>query len=94
MQILKELTYKDDVALAIGFFDGVHTAHRKVISSCIEYSKKNNLKSAVLTFSEHPCVSIWNVTPQYIIPRQSRIHLIEELGTDYLYKNSENYTQN
>ena len=85
MQQFNKFIKKNDIALAIGFFDGVHIAHKKVISSCINYAKKNNLKSAVLTFCEHPCVSIWNVVPKYIIPKEDRVKFIEELGTDYLY---------
>ena len=85
MQTFDQFVHQDNIALAIGFFDGVHTAHRKVISSCVEYAKNNNLKSAVLTFREHPCISIWNVKPQYIVTKQKRIDLISNLGVDYLY---------
>ena len=85
MQILDKLTFKDNIALAIGFFDGVHFAHKKVISECVNYAKEHNLKSAVLTFKEHPCVSIWKVPPQYIISSELRQKKIADLGVDYLY---------
>lgn len=85
MEILDSLIYKEDIALAIGFFDGVHLAHQKVISECVQYAQKNNIKSAVLTFSEHPCISIWNVQPQYIISSKNRQNKIKDLRVDYLY---------
>lgn len=38
------------VALALGFFDGVHIGHRAVISAAAEYAKANNLDTGVFTF--------------------------------------------
>jgi riboflavin kinase/FMN adenylyltransferase len=44
----------ENLALAIGNFDGMHLGHQKVINSCIEIAKQNNLTPAVLTFHPHP----------------------------------------
>lgn len=40
--------------VALGNFDGVHRGHRKVISRCIEISKKQGMLSAVYIFETHP----------------------------------------
>ena len=40
--------------LAIGNFDGVHIGHQKIISSLVNYAKKNNKPSAILSFNPHP----------------------------------------
>lgn len=85
MKIFNNLIFENDIALAIGFFDGVHLAHQKVISQCVAYAKLHNLKAAVLTFKEHPCISIWNVQPEYIISSKLRQEKISNLGIDYLY---------
>ena len=39
-------------AVALGYFDGVHLGHRKVIESAVEYAKENGIKSAVFTFGD------------------------------------------
>lgn len=36
--------------IALGFFDGVHLGHRKIISKTVEIAKKMELTSTVLTF--------------------------------------------
>ena len=85
MEIFNKLISKGEISIAFGFFDGVHIGHKKVIKSCINYARSHGIKSAVLTFAEHPCVSVWNVKPQYIITKEQRINAIKELGVDYLY---------
>lgn len=45
---------KNGIACALGFFDGVHIGHQKLIKTLIENSKKNHLKSMIFTFEEHP----------------------------------------
>ena len=38
----------------VGFFDGVHRGHRDLIKQLIKVSKKRKMKSAVVTFRQHP----------------------------------------
>ncbi|MCE3255165.1 MAG: bifunctional riboflavin kinase/FAD synthetase [Rickettsiaceae bacterium] len=40
--------------LTIGNFDGIHLGHQKILNQAREIAKKNNLKSALLTFEPHP----------------------------------------
>ncbi|GAA0332159.1 bifunctional riboflavin kinase/FAD synthetase [Bacillus carboniphilus] len=74
-------------AMAIGFFDGVHLGHQKVIKTAIEYAKAHNMKSAVMTFDPHPSVvlgkNVQNV--EMITPMQEKIEQIRALGVDYLF---------
>ena len=37
-------------ALALGFFDGVHIAHQKIISAAVDYAREHGLRAAALTF--------------------------------------------
>ena len=46
----------EPVALAIGFFDGLHLGHKEVIEKMIEIADEKNLKKAVMTFDPHPSV--------------------------------------
>lgn len=84
MQIIKNLEYLKNLSIALGFFDGVHTAHQKVIASAVDYAGKNGLKSAVITFKDHPVCYLKNVQPSYICQRKFSYNLIETLGVDYL----------
>ena len=43
-----------DTVCAIGFFDGVHAAHKKLINEMVDYGNKHNLKKGVITFDVHP----------------------------------------
>jgi len=40
--------------LSIGMFDGVHLGHKQVIDTCCSIAQKDNLKSVLITFSNHP----------------------------------------
>ena len=86
MQIFTELNENKNLSLALGFFDGVHRGHKKVIDSAVNYAKENGLKSAVITFKDHPCCHFYGVCPQYILSRTDREKQIESLGIDYLYE--------
>lgn len=85
MEIFTELNTKSDLSLALGFFDGVHKGHQAVINSAVDFAKQNDVKSAVVTFQDHPCCYFYDVKPQYILQREDRIKLFEEQGADYLY---------
>lgn len=86
MQIFTELNKNPNLSLALGFFDGVHIGHQAVIKSAVDFAKQNGNKSAVITFSDHPCCYFWGVCPKYILTRKQREQRIKELGVDYLYE--------
>jgi riboflavin kinase/FMN adenylyltransferase len=44
----------DGCVLSIGMFDGVHLGHKQVIDTCCNIAQKDNLKSVLITFSNHP----------------------------------------
>ncbi|MBE3093579.1 MAG: hypothetical protein IMZ52_01005, partial [Actinobacteria bacterium] len=43
-----------DVVVVIGFFDGVHIGHKKIIRLCVEKAKKIKGTSVVFTFDKPP----------------------------------------
>lgn len=85
MQIFNELNENTGLSLAFGFFDGVHIGHQAVIKSAVDFAEKNNAKSAVITFQDHPCCFFYHVQPKYIIKKHDKINFIEKSGVDYLY---------
>ena len=86
MQKFSELNQKQNLAIDLGYFDGVHIGHRAVIKSAVDFAKKNNTKSAVITFSDHPYCYFKGVCPKYILTREEREKRIASLGVDYLYE--------
>lgn len=85
MDVLFELTNINNLSLALGFFDGVHIGHQIVINNAVLFAKKNNKKSAVITFKEHPKAILGNNNIKTIIDNNTKINLISNLGIDYLF---------
>lgn len=86
MEIFNEFNHNPNLAIALGFFDGVHLGHKKVIKSAVDFARQHNTKSAVITFKEHPCCIFYDVKPSYILKDSERRKQIADLGVDYLYE--------
>ncbi len=73
--------------MALGFFDGVHLGHQKVILQAKQVAEEKNLKSAVMTFSPHPkeVLSHAHVPMEYLTPLQDKATLISDLGINTLF---------
>ncbi len=67
--------------LILGFFDGIHSGHQKVINSAVEYAKLNGLKTILLTFPKSPA-EYFAGGFEYIYPRKYNYELIKKLGVD------------
>ncbi len=76
----------DEMVLALGYFDGVHKGHQKVILKAKEIADRLGRKSAVMTFNPHPLVVLRNQKEiDYITPLEEKIHLISQLNVDILF---------
>lgn len=84
MDIISSVYSIAQLSLALGFFDGVHYAHQKVISAAVNYAQEHNTKSAVVTFNKHPFCVLKNIEPKYITSRKDCYDLIGSLGIDYI----------
>jgi riboflavin kinase/FMN adenylyltransferase len=78
-------TKKEEVAAAIGFFDGVHKAHQTLIHTMKHQAKKQGLLSAVITFDRHPRSVIQSNDYKYLTPLSRKIKKIESHDIDILY---------
>jgi len=67
-------------ALALGFFDGVHLGHQKVILNAVKKAQELETTCAVVTFSKHPRHVISKSSPSLLIPLEERLELFESLG--------------
>ncbi|HLR38985.1 MAG TPA: bifunctional riboflavin kinase/FAD synthetase, partial [Jeotgalicoccus sp.] len=76
----------EQIAMALGFFDGLHIGHQEVINTMIEIADKKGLKKAVLTFDPHPSVVLSQKQQRttYITPLPVKEKILEEYGIDYL----------
>lgn len=78
----------DDVVMVLGFFDGVHLGHQKVIETGKRVAKEKKLKLAVMTFNQHPSIVFQKVLPEnmkYLNSLEQKERLMENLGVDILY---------
>lgn len=75
-----------DVAMALGYFDGVHLGHQKVIKTAKSKAEQHNLSSAVLSFFPHPKSILQPDVPvSYLEPIEQKIEKLEHLGVDVFY---------
>lgn len=71
-----------DLILCLGFFDGVHLGHQKLIKK----AKKEGYKLGILTFNQSPAYVLGNkLVDNCITSISDKADIFEELGVDYLY---------
>ena len=51
---------------ALGFFDGVHLGHQKLLSQCVQLATEYNCTTAAITFDRHP-KSLFSEKPTVLI---------------------------
>lgn len=73
-------------AIALGFFDGVHIAHQKIIKTAVDYAREYDLTPIALTFDKSPLEILRPGTARYLTQNEEKAHLIAELGagTEFL----------
>jgi len=81
--MLKNLTPS---SAAIGFFDGVHLGHQRVIRKALEVAEERGLVSAVFTFDPSPKAVLGNPDDvKYITLLEDKVRLIQSLGVERLF---------
>ncbi len=78
---LNELNIEGERALALGFFDGLHKAHREVISA----ASGENLLCTVVTFKEDPSLYLSGKT-EYLITDSDKEKELCKIGVKSLVK--------
>ncbi|HIG30588.1 MAG TPA: bifunctional riboflavin kinase/FAD synthetase [Verrucomicrobiales bacterium] len=89
MRILHDLSELNQDAggscLAIGYFDGVHKGHQRVINQTIADSHRYGSQAVVVTFDPHPATVISpGKAPSLIYPFSKKLRVIRSLGVDIL----------
>ncbi|GKU82518.1 riboflavin biosynthesis protein RibF [Niallia sp. NCCP-28] len=74
------------LVMALGYFDGVHLGHQKVIGKAKEIAEKKGWKSGVMTFAPHPSEVLGDAKPIALLTSyQTKIEQMEKLGIDYIF---------
>lgn len=72
------------IVAGIGFFDGVHSGHRALISEIRDKAAEKKCASAVVTFRNHPRQVLHSdYRPVLINTFEERMQLLSETGIDY-----------
>lgn len=71
----------EEIALCLGYFDGVHLGHQKIIKS----AKESGLKVAILTFDNSPAYVLGKKNIFELTSLADKAEVFENLGVDILY---------
>ncbi|WP_053366209.1 bifunctional riboflavin kinase/FAD synthetase [Bacillus sp. FJAT-27245] len=76
-----------EAAVALGYFDGVHRGHQRVIGDAREHAAQMGIKTAVMTFHPHPKAVLGKLRQDidHITPLNEKIRRIGDQGVDILY---------
>ena len=69
---------------ALGFFDGIHKAHQKIIGSAVEAAEKGFI-SAVITLDKSPKEYFGKTSEESLTPTNKKNELLKNLGVDEVY---------
>lgn len=76
----------DASVLTIGAFDGVHIGHQKVIGEVIARAAKRGVRSAVVTFDQHPALVVRpESAPKLLTTIDRKLELLAALGIDVVF---------
>lgn len=78
----------EPVVLVLGFFDGVHKGHQKVIQEGRKLADQKGIKLALMTFNQHPSIVFQKVPVdemKYLTNLEQKSRLMDQFGVDYLY---------
>lgn len=84
----KEDLIDTEIVLALGFFDGVHLGHQRVIERALQIGKAKGYSVAVLTFNHTPQVIFEKIHPHefdYLTDLSHKMTRFEALGVDIVY---------
>ena len=71
--------------VALGFFDGIHKAHQKIIGSAVVEATEKGFKSAVITLDKSPKEYFGKTSEESLTPTNKKNELLTSLGVDEVY---------
>lgn len=80
----KHIIKCEKMAACIGYFDGMHVGHQKLVETTIQASKAKGIKSGCITFEPDPWCVLKNMTNiPHITSMREREEIGEKAGLDY-----------
>ncbi|MDD3478528.1 MAG: bifunctional riboflavin kinase/FAD synthetase [Candidatus Izemoplasmatales bacterium] len=76
---------ESNLALCLGFFDGVHLAHQTLLRETILQAKKRQLEPAMMTFSTHILSHIRKEPFFHLTSLNDKIEIARDMGFSYFY---------
>ena len=76
---------KMNTAVALGFFDGLHKGHRRVILSAVE-QKDNGLVPVCFTFAQSPKLVLKRAFSDSLMTDNDKLKTLESLGVEHTYR--------
>lgn len=73
---------KERVVLTIGFFDGVHLGHQRVIDEVVKEAGLKGTKSCVVTFDHHPSETFSYKSIPLLTSQEEKEEIMSQLGVD------------
>lgn len=86
MEVFHEINENKNLAIALGYFDGVHLGHKKIITQLVHQAKSKGIKSAIITFDNNPTNYFTDKQIPNIQSYKDRQIILSSLGVDYLYE--------
>ncbi len=78
-------TLTEGTTAAIGFFDGVHLAHRRLLETTRRLADASSSPMGVITFDVHPKSVLEQRGYTYLTPLQRKLTLLAEAAPDTIY---------
>ncbi|MHA8111210.1 riboflavin biosynthesis protein RibF [Lactobacillaceae bacterium Melli_B4] len=81
--------FKTPVVIAMGFFDGLHAGHQKVIERAKQIADQKGVPLAVLTYDHHPSIVYTQLSDhdkRYLTLNDHKMDLLESIGVDIVFQ--------
>lgn len=78
----------------IGFFDGVHRGHLFLIQQLVERAEQKHLSSMLITFGDHPRLTLEGKSPELLLTRAEREERLKQSGVNQVVEFNFSVIQN
>ncbi len=85
LDLEKEHMFPIPTVVCIGYFDGIHRGHQKLIEKTNELAEKYSCESAMITFDPDPKEALSGNKAYHITPLNQRINLAVQFGIQNIF---------
>tara|TARA_B100001250_G_C19811974_1_gene796150 strand:+ start:3327 stop:4277 length:951 start_codon:yes stop_codon:yes gene_type:complete len=83
---IKDIKPMEESVITVGNYDGIHLGHQDVINYIVEFGKKHNIPSCVITFDPNPYYILRNENkPINVQSTESKLNALEKMGIDKVF---------